>query len=230
MEKGLITKKGKNDNYILTAYAANNPKLHSMIFGMDALRELLNGESLSLFINDIKEQKNLTKESETLLHFAIKIGVWITFIMLKAVKPSENEETNGRKKEEQTFTWIRNSILPSVILSEFMKMDIVKKGKRIKKSREDIIIKNRNHEIPPFMEKGFLSRLILNELYSPYEIDKKTSQTLEEAFNRIWPSTYIILNQLSQTQRLTEKGKTVYIQTNTSIISKEKYLQCLRQA
>ena len=69
-----------------------------MIFGMDALRELLNGESLSLFINDIKVEKNLTKESENLLDFAINIGVWLTFIMLKAVKHSEKEENQWKKK------------------------------------------------------------------------------------------------------------------------------------
>jgi hypothetical protein len=226
MEKGLITKKGKQDNYILTDYAANDPKLQSMIFGMDATRELVNGISSlfiensiltnlsfavaiqeQLFFSKLKEGKTLTKETEGLLDFAIKIGSLITFIMLKAVKPSENEETNGRKKVEQSLTWVRNSILPSVILSEFMEIDIVKKGKRIKKSRQSRITKNMNPKTPWFMKEEFQSRVIPDELFSPYEIDKKTYQSLESAFNQIWPFTNVILKGLSKHQRLVEKGK-----------------------
>ena len=41
-----------------------------------------------------------------------------------------------------------------------MIIEIIRKGKRIKKSREDTIIKNMNPEIPHFMEKEFLSRLV----------------------------------------------------------------------
>jgi len=226
IEKNLIMQ-DKNGKFQLTINAAMNPKLQSTIFGMDAFRELLNGVSSSLFMenfisinqtydianqehlffSDIKKGKNLTKESEILFDFAITIGSLITFIMLKAVKPSEKEDMNGKEKEEQSLTWIRNSIIPSVIFSQFMEMDIIKKGKRIKKSRENKILNNMNSAIPPLIKEEYLARLISDDLYSPYEIDNKTYQSLEKAFFQIWPFTHIVLKELSQPQRLIRKGE-----------------------
>jgi hypothetical protein len=223
IEEGVITRNKKNDKYQLTEYAAQNFYLQSLVFGQDAVRELVGDyPSSSLFNNNscptkqiaemaeketvffeyTKDNKNLTKESEFLLNFAINIGSLITFVMLKAIEPSKEED--GKEKEKKSITWTKNSILSTEILTQFMTNTIVNKGKRIKKSKEKLLTSKINPTIPSPIKEEFLSRLISDKEYSQYEIDKTTYQSLEKAYKEIWPYKHIVLKNLSEPQRLSE--------------------------
>jgi hypothetical protein len=225
-----IIKINKKGPYTLAGKVAKKERATQYsVFGQDAVRELLGGMSNGLtssvfldwsnptnqmkdlfqieesFLETVYANRKLGKESQMLFHFAMKMGSLITFIMLKAIKPS-NADKDGKAKELESKLWIENSITPYQMLFQFMQQEIVTSGKFKKKSQVDNMIKRLD---PRLLEsdkvKAVLSKSIPDSLFSPYEVNQKTYGELEKGFEKIWPFTFKILSNLSKVKRLEEK-------------------------
>jgi hypothetical protein len=219
---GEIIKFGKKGKYHLTTSSAKNPQLQYRTFGMESVRNLSSWLSSNfpptedrfifnlrqkeyVFFECLYKKENLSKESETLLYFAIQIGILMTFIMLKAIEPSD--EQDGEIKKNNTMLWINNTIIPNTILSQFMELDVIKKGKMKKKSRVGSITKNITSTTPDFIKEESMSKLISDFSYSPYEINEKTYLKLEKEFKNIWPFSYFVLENIQEKlSEIIEKG------------------------
>jgi hypothetical protein len=219
---GEIIKFGKKGKYHLTTSSAKNPQLQYRTFGMESVRNLSSWLSSNfpptedrfifnlrqkeyVFFECLYKKENLSKESETLLYFAIQIGILMTFIMLKAIEPSD--EQDGEIKKNNTMLWINNTIIPNTILSQFMELDVIKKGKMKKRSRVGSITKNITSTTPDFIKEESMSKLISDFSYSPYEINEKTYLKLEKEFKNIWPFSYFVLENIQEKlSEIIEKG------------------------
>ncbi|MDN5847186.1 MAG: hypothetical protein L0H53_13040 [Candidatus Nitrosocosmicus sp.] len=223
-----IIKLKKNGNYVLASELAKREiATQYMVFGQDAIRELLGGISNGLnsfiindsdsnqiydlmqneksFFSEFYEKKKLSEESEILLDFTFKMGSLISFIMLKAIEPScdDLKEKDGKTKEFESAALVNQAINPSQILFHFMQQDIVKKGKLEKESKVRNLLRNKNGDIKNSPRaKILLENSISDDLYSCYEVNNLTSQKLKNSYEEIWPGTFRLLTKLFEEKRL----------------------------
>ncbi len=220
----IVKRKNKGPYVLASQIAKENWTALSMVFGQDATKEILGNplipylfanQSLptsqiislqekeqSFFIDFYKNEKiNLTDESKFLFDFALRIGKLIIFVMLKAVKPYK-EQIDGKEKEKRSLIQVKHSINPISILFQFIGQDIIKNGKMNKRSAIKRSIQNMNSKISYNYKKELLDKSISDELFSHFEVNEKAYQSLENGFKEIWPYTFMVLEDMSQPQRL----------------------------
>ncbi|MDR4489462.1 MAG: hypothetical protein R2685_00975 [Candidatus Nitrosocosmicus sp.] len=226
-ESERIIKLKKNENYVLASELAKREiATQCMVFGQDAIRELLGGMSNGLnsliddpdsneiydlllneksFLLEFYEKKKLSDESKILLDFTFKISSFISFIMLKAIESHGDDvmAKDGKMKEYESAVLVDRAIDPRQILYHFMQQEIVKKGKLEKESRVRNLLRNRNDYIKNSPRaKILLENSISDDQYSCYEVNSFTSQKLKNSYQEIWPGTFRLLTKLCEEKRL----------------------------
>lgn len=246
-----IIKLKKNGNYVLASELAKREVITQyMVFGQDAIRELLGGMSNGLnsfiindpdsnqiydllqneksFFSEYYEKKKLSKDSEFLLDFTFKMGSLISFIMLKAIEPlgDDVKEKDGKTKEFESAALVNHAINPSQILFHFMRQDTVKKGKLEKESRVRNLLRNKNDDVKNSSRaKILVENSISDEQYSCYEVNKLTSQKLKKGYEEIWPGTFRLLTKLfeeKKLQKITTRGISQAIELEKNIENANK--------
>lgn len=139
-----------------------------------------------------------TKTEKELFKFAMDVGVLTTYVMLKAIKTQSNDKT-GKEKEYDSLIWTKNSISVNNILFHFIQSDIIRSKHMLKESFAKKRIERLGKKADPVRKKEIQDKLIPDELYSQFEVDEKTYNDLEESFEKIWPFTYLGLEQVMNT-------------------------------
>lgn len=156
-----------------------------------------------------------TKTEKELFNFAMDVGVLTTYVMLKAIKPQSGDKT-GKEKEYDSLIWTKNSISVNNILFHFIQSDIIRSKHMLKESFAKKRIERLGKKADPVRKKEIQDKLIPDELYSQFEVDEKTFNDLEESFEKIWPFTYLGLEQVMNTlySKTVETLKTINNEDN----------------
>ena len=109
------------------------------------------------------------------------------------------------RKKSKSLALVKHSIDPYQILLQFIQNDIIKEGKMKKKSLVNRFVYYSNEEISTSDKKEmYADKSIDDDLYSYFEMDKKTYQHLEEGYKEIWPCTFMILDKILESNRLSK--------------------------
>jgi hypothetical protein len=140
-----------------------------------------------------------TRTEKDLFKFAWDVGVFMTYVMLKAIKPAQSGGKTGKEKEYDSLIWTKNSTSVNNILFHFIQSDMIRWKKMLRESVVKQRIERLGDKADPVRKKEILDRSIPDELYSQFEVDEKTSSELEESFEKMWPFTYLGLEQVMNT-------------------------------
>ncbi|WP_415311078.1 hypothetical protein [Candidatus Nitrosocosmicus sp. FF01] len=170
-------------------------------------------EEKILFDRALNYKDNLTRETRFLVDFSLKIGLYVTFVMLKTIKPQSGEK-NREEKNAESLSWLTNSILSDKFLFYFMKQDVIRKNLKIYQSRiksrvgSDKKIKDitstKDRDITSIQSEKKDEK---QESISNYEINENAYQNLEQGFKTILPFTYILLDYLQRPEYLDNELK-----------------------
>lgn len=171
-----------------------------------------------------------TKTEKDLFKFAWDIGVLMTYILLKAIKPQSKDKT-GMQKEYNSLIWTKNSINLNNILFHFIQSDMIRRKRMLKESFSKRRIEGLGEKTDPARKKESQDKSIPDELYSQFEVDEKTYGDLEEAYERIWPFTYLGLEQVKNNiySKAIETLKTIQDEKNFVTTGKIDEIKKIRE-
>jgi hypothetical protein len=242
MEKGLITKKGKQGNYKLTSFAAKDFRIQSMVFGYEAVKEIMNSFTHFMSSNYSKRYEedalkeieirnricnNVNSKEKALLEFAMDMGALITYVMLKAMEHSKEQDKNNYL--DNSLTWLKQSINPIVMLKYFEKIakEMIKKHYLESDQNVNYLSQSNKNE-----NKNKSNNLDNNSLYSLNKIDKNSYNIMEKAFREIWPYTFDALEDIQlRIPKIAEDGTgSAYKNTKKmeEFIEKRENLRCFK--
>lgn len=202
-----IVRKNKQAKYHLGQRAKGDPWFKGYVFSREAISEIMNF-SVSIQNKFCKIDYDSTSEEElSLFRFSVKLGALFTYVMIKAMcydKPILEDkgfvteiEPEGKDKSKVIVAKINNAINSFWILWEFSKLGIVRKGLSpsthvpINKSLPTAVRK-KLYEIQGQVKQSNPN----NRSWSPLEIDRKSCQTLLEAYAKTFPDIYKVLEKI----------------------------------
>ena len=185
MKQGRVIKVGKFGKYRLTEVAFMDPGVRAWRFHVKAIKEIL---TRKVFVHNkfIKNKINakVPIEEEDLFVFSVKIGALITYILLKATRPTDlanqSESQKDLIKDQLSKRWVEDAINPYHLMAEFRKLGIVTRGRK------------------PYDPKD--STWSINEM-----VDKKNYNNLILAFKSIYPAIFPVLEEIYHEQPLVMK-------------------------
>lgn len=196
-KQGLITRKTKVDKYHITDKARGHPALIPFSLGTAACRDLLNWRHTffdNKYCNNQMCSQKITQGMDrncgginlkylfgndevdelALFEFSNRIGAFVTYNLLQAIKPERETNTTLTSKvtksnegtDDMAFQWMENVIKPGIILHEFCNMAIIERG--------------------------------ISFEGESYIINKKTWEKLVNSFKKIYPYVYSDLETLKR--------------------------------
>ncbi|HEU4443554.1 MAG TPA: hypothetical protein VFR94_02655 [Nitrososphaeraceae archaeon] len=228
-----IKRENKQAPYHLTQKAYGDPGLGAFLFSGQTARRSYDKIIMSLdnkFCNkklcgDISDPKKSAHTDDIvnellLFEFVNRIGAWVTYIMMQAVRPdsvhiaidgARFEIRKGKDKDKVAETWI-DSIKGMRLFYDFEQLKLVKRGRSIHDptpmdyrkilgalSKGDRKTLNENSELKKKLKEWlkdhynyFGSRRFdpFNPLWSYYEMNKEDFDRLARAFRNLYPRLY----------------------------------------
>jgi hypothetical protein len=227
ISEGLIIKTNKAGKYHLAEKAYRNPKLRGWFFKRKSMSNIMDWELLpdkenSFCELDKDNPEKYDHDDLSLFVFANRIGAFITYAMIHAVRPNEwvpyikhRKRTNfrGRNRDKLAIEWIRNVIDPTNIFELFSNSSPVKRGRAIytpqkilsfdaMKGHFSETLKTEEQKRKAYesyirqRENVYRKFRPKNKKWSLYEMDDSNFNKLTLSFSKVFPGMYENLEQI----------------------------------
>ena len=166
---------------------------YSKEYEEDAIKEIEIRNRLSNCVNP---------KEKALLEFAMDMGALITYVMLKAMEHSKEQDKNNNS--DNSLTWVKHSINPIVMLRYFesVSKDIIKKqnSESLQKNSYDSLQSNTDENKNRLDNSNY-------ESYHSYILDEEPYHNIEKSFREIWPYTFHALEDIrNRIPKIIERG------------------------
>lgn len=185
IDEAMLYKTARSGKYRLTQKALGDPARKGYLFCLKAMKDFfsLNDISLTNMFCNTSYNRNIVNSKEKagtelllnrdpnildklgLFEFALKIGAFITYEMIMAIKFASDSSEDGAAKDMHAWRWIDSALNSHLMLAKFK--DISPVGNRLKR--------NRFNDIPqgPF-----------------YDMNARELETLFQSFQDVFPEVY----------------------------------------
>jgi hypothetical protein len=151
--------------------------------------------------NDFQDESYV--DQETLLEFAIGLGVFIVYVMIQALGPKKalpnkgnlDAPIKGKDKDDITRGWVENAIKPMSLFWKFCSLPMVKRGQAVFADKGKTI--RTDPSLPPKIQKDLnekrkkMRKMDIDDQYwSRYEMDEENFRKLTEVFAKAFPGIF----------------------------------------
>lgn len=219
VEKRHIKKKNKKARYHLNEEAYGDTKIRAILLKQKTSKimnwEVVADKENKFCILDKKTQGKYNEEQFSMFIFANRIGAYITYLMLEAIRPKRLASTiNGKQSmnvnDNLALEWIQNAIDPVSLFGIFTDSLIVKSGLAIHTPPPRYfgltgMSKELKRKVPDFFVKQREKLLIIeakrklntkDKNWSLHDKEEENFRKLMESFAKVFPNIYKYLEEI----------------------------------